>query len=59
MTTNYEKIKNCSIEEMVEFINTTPGIHACRFCTRQKSDGTICDCEKYIKLWLESEAEDE
>lgn len=55
MATNYEKIKSCSIEEMVAFINETPGIHACRFCTRQKGDGSSCDCEKYIKEWLESE----
>lgn len=55
---NYEKIKNMSIEEMVEFINScesNPCVTHCfyntKFCTGS--------CIKQLKIWLESEVNDE
>ena len=53
--TNFERIRNMSIEEFVEFINKN---YKCRKCAYYNK---CCDsnCESGIKLWLESEASDE
>ncbi len=53
--TNYERIKNMSIEEMADYFNE---IFDCRNCP---NDMFLCEgngyvCTKYIKRWLESEA---
>lgn len=54
--TNYERIKNMSIEEMAGYLN---GIFDCCNCPNDmflcESKGNVCT--KYIKQWLESEAE--
>lgn len=52
--TNYERIKNMSVEEMAQFITD------CKpFCTLHESDCIYgwhgCNCEKHAKEWLESE----
>lgn len=54
--TNYERIKNMSIEEMADYFNE---IFDCRNCP---NDMFLCEgngyvCTKYIKQWLESEVE--
>lgn len=57
MATNFERIKNMTIEEMLESIMLLDG--ACKFCS---CDGKNCgdyDCEKGIKQWLESESEEQ
>ena len=54
--TNYEKIKNMSIEEMAEFLDENM---VCEFCERKEEN--ICtgwNCREYIIRGLESEAED-
>ncbi len=54
--TNFERIKNMSVEEMAaQIIETGLG---CEYC---KYDDYTCsnDCEFGVKKWLESEAEDE
>ena len=56
--TNYDRIKNMSIDEMAEWLDKTTSCTYC--CARQ-----ICDngnyvgamCYKAFKKWLESEVE--
>ena len=54
--TNYERIRNMSVDEMAEYLN---GIFDCCNCPNDmflcESNGNVCT--KYIKQWLESEAE--
>ena len=56
--TNYERIKNMSVEEMADYFNE---IFDCSNCPNDmflcESNGNVCT--KYIKQWLESEAETE
>lgn len=58
--TNYERIKAMSIDEMADFI--IKETNHCDFCSRKNSP-TCVDveggCKKYIKKYLESEAEEE
>lgn len=64
--TNYERIKNMSVEEMAEFINhETDGICGCchpdiRFRYEVEHNGRNCYqdnvCIKGIKKWLEEES---
>ena len=50
--TNYEKIKNMSVEEMAEFLNSTTSQIAL------KLNGEYVSNDKdSLRLWLESEAE--
>ena len=54
--TNYERIKNMSVEEMAKAINNET--NTCKLCVR--SECTFCinaehSCVHYIKQWLESE----
>jgi len=53
--TNYDRIRNMSIEETAEFINKN---YKCRKCAYYNK---CCDsnCESGIKLWLETEVSDE
>lgn len=53
--TNYDRIRNMSLEEIVEFINKN---YKCRKCAYYNK---CCDsnCESGIKLWLETEVSDE
>lgn len=62
--TNYERVKQMSIEEMVDFINhETDGICSCchndvRFGVERCYEQGLC--ARGIKMWLESEvSEDE
>lgn len=61
MTTNYERIKNMTVEEMAEFIED---ITDCSFCEEYLTfipEGTNCSkCPvktEHYKLWLQSESE--
>lgn len=53
--TNYERIRNMSVDEMADYFN---GIFDCSNCPNDMflcaSKGNVCT--KYIKQWLESEA---
>ena len=61
MTTNYEKIKNFSIEEMISFIRElTDDEYTCGYCIDDDCDEEFIDrdynrCNNGIKQWLESE----
>lgn len=51
--TNFEKIKNMSVEEMAEFLNSTTGQIAL------KLNGEYVSNDKdSLRLWLESEVEE-
>lgn len=58
MTTNYEKIKNMTVEELAEFFHKT---NACFYCIYEGLEETECDesegCLSGIKQWLQAEAE--
>ncbi len=61
--TNYDRIRNMSVEEMAKFIKNT--IEDCeKYCAFTKngkchSFGIEDNCAKGIKLWLESEVDTE
>ena len=50
--TNYEKIKSMSVDEMAEFLESTNNQMAIKV-----GDEYIVRDKKYIRVWLESEAE--
>lgn len=53
--TNYEMIKQFSVEEMTEFFNDSGNCNVCIY------DDIPCrgrSCKNGMKQWLESEAED-
>lgn len=54
--TNYERIKNMSIEEMVESLLP---LHACSFCVYEGEECLGMLCKKGISKYLESEVEDD
>lgn len=50
--TNYERIKNMSVDELSEFLeNASSGLAIKLF------GAYISRCKEYIKIWLESEVE--
>ena len=56
--TNFEKIKNMTVEEMVEFIILKDDCECCKYA----DDDDACDefeCRDGIKAWLEQEAEND
>lgn len=54
--TNYEKIKQMSVEEMAECLGTKT---ACDFCVTLDEDDCVNNkCIDNIKDWLESEVEE-
>lgn len=55
--TNYERIKNMSVEEMADFLM---GFKECRHCQvgRYKKDcWQICEYKETLEQWLESEVD--
>lgn len=52
--TNYEKIKNMSVEEMAKFINELATC-ACECCHLELESYCNCDCLNGRKIFLESE----
>ena len=52
--TNYEKIKNMSVEEMAEFFKGE-----CNFCALHGKCRDFNSCHEGHKQWLESEAEND
>lgn len=61
MTTNYDKIKNMTIDEMAEMITNFNINSLCDYCVGcecfSEDDKDIC--EKGLKQWLEQGCEDE
>lgn len=57
MTTNYERIKSMSVEEITKFLDVF-SVNSCDFCGNW-TKGCHFECEQRIKQWLESEAENE
>lgn len=55
MTTNYEKIKNMSVEEMAKFMHKVSGGLNCDTCPVKGKCRNICINNK--KKWLKQEAE--
>lgn len=53
--TNYEMIKQFSVEEMAEFFND---LDNCDTCMYDRIPCKELSCKDGIKEWLESEAED-
>ncbi|MGL4483561.1 MAG: hypothetical protein ACRCUS_01295 [Anaerovoracaceae bacterium] len=51
--TNYEDIKNMSIERLTEFILEMPH---CKKCIYQEQRCTVEMCRKGIALWLQSQS---
>lgn len=55
--TNYEKIKNMSVEELAELLNT----YGCAKCAFEAGEGIYCykaseqGCKEGIRIWLDSE----
>lgn len=57
MTTNYERIKNMTVEEMAELFDeyiTCRNCPASDFCERHSVDY----CSTILEQWLQSESED-
>lgn len=61
MTTNYEKIKNMTVDEMAEFMDYINTQTACdKYCIYKDETSCVCkedDCKTVLKQWLLSEAE--
>ena len=56
--TNYEKIKQMTIDEMAEFIKHCDCETSCAFEVACWYGDKDCDCNNGIKQWLESESEE-
>lgn len=57
MTTNYERIKAMSVEEMAEWLKQYISCEKCPqsdFCTDNFT--TVDECNEVLENWLESEA---
>ena len=54
--TNFDKLKNMSFYQMLEFLSD---IGNCEICSRRECDNCldVSDCKTHIGEWLESEAE--
>lgn len=52
--TNYEMVKQLSVEDMAEFLERSAGCSVCKYNT--KTLVCVGQCEDGIKKWLESEA---
>lgn len=57
MTTNFDRIKNMTLEEMAKFLDIPCGMGPCMFCVGCPED-IEHTCEPYIKQWLQSENEE-
>ena len=58
MTTNYERIKNMTGEEMAEFFSTCFLCYECPvFKNCDFENVTIDECSKVLEQWLKSESE--
>lgn len=55
--TNYEYIKNMTVEQMAKLINRI-GYFPCEYCEYTDSPGCGTKCAEGIKKFLESEAEE-
>lgn len=60
MTTNYERIKAMSVDEMAEFLSDYASCETCpRLYSCLRLGTTLDECKQVIKQWLESEAEND
>ncbi len=57
MTTNYERIKNMTVEEMAEFLRHN-FIFRCTTCPYNKDCGAGIGCYGGLKQWLQAESEE-
>ena len=66
--TNFERIKNMTVEEMAEMIfnDANNGYYYCNYCSYQSFYAPHCtaveiaqSCKKAIAKWLESEVQDD
>jgi len=58
MTTNYERIKNMTVEEMTELLASST---CCDFCRYAYSHEYMCDiagCKSGTYKWLQAESEE-
>lgn len=58
MTTNYERIKNMTVEEMQDFLNDN-FIFRCVICPYNEDCEKGAGCCSGFKQWLQSESEEE
>lgn len=57
--TNFERIKQMSVEELTEFLEDTQGLPECGGCPALVvclANGYDWQCNEAIKYWLEQEA---
>lgn len=52
--TNFDRIKDMTIEELAEFISTP----RCQYCVYKDEPCDIADCKDGLRQYLESEAEE-
>ena len=59
MITNYERIKNMTVEEMAEFLRTKLACETCPTKCHCIDDLVVNrdKCIRFIKIWLQSESE--
>lgn len=58
MVTNYEKIKNMTVEEMAEFFSECIMCDDCPVCTFCDEEMVTGDgCPKIFRQWLQTESE--
>lgn len=63
--TNFQKIKNMSLDEMVEFIRDASGDeYICSYCSDEDCEGSFLNrdynrCNKGMKQWLQEESEEQ
>lgn len=56
MTTNYEKIKNMTLDEMAEFLTDRSACDTCD-CDMEENKCMAVGCLDGIKQWLQQESE--
>lgn len=59
MTTNYERIKSMSLEEMAELMSNITDCYLCPAMKICHDDTTYQECPAEFKQWLETETENE
>lgn len=60
MTTNYDRIKNASLNEMIEILCYKVTARLCEYCAfKDNCEGEEhTSCKSYIRKWLQSESEE-
>ena len=55
--TNFERIKNMTVEEVVDFLNENCGCGVCAFYNGEDECHEERTCREGMELWLEGECE--